>query len=84
VASTTSTQDSGLFGYILPIFTAKTGISVKVIALETALAAAAHAHRGQLGARLDRRPATSRLRALARLDGPEPGWATAPTRDRPA
>ncbi len=35
VASTTSTQDSGLFGYLLPIFTAKTGIEVKVIALGT-------------------------------------------------
>jgi tungstate transport system substrate-binding protein len=35
VASTTSTQDSGLFGHILPIFTAKTGIAVKVIAQGT-------------------------------------------------
>jgi len=35
VASTTSTQDSGLFGYILPIFKAKTGIDVKVIAQGT-------------------------------------------------
>src|SRR5581483_8347007 len=35
VASTTSTQDSGLFEYLLPIFTAKTGIQVKVIALGT-------------------------------------------------
>ncbi len=35
VASTTSTQDSGLFGYLLPIFKAKTGIDVKVIALGT-------------------------------------------------
>jgi len=31
VASTTSTQDSGLFGHILPAFKAKTGIDVKVI-----------------------------------------------------
>src|SRR6202521_5254247 len=31
-ASTTSTEDSGLFGYLLPIFKAKTGIEVKVIA----------------------------------------------------
>lgn len=31
VASTTSTQDSGLFGHILPMFKAKTGIDVKVI-----------------------------------------------------
>jgi tungstate transport system substrate-binding protein len=35
VASTTSTQDSGLFGYILPIFKGKTGIDVKVIAQGT-------------------------------------------------
>src|SRR5438876_12138837 len=35
VASTTSTQDSGLFGHILPIFKAKTGIDVKVIAQGT-------------------------------------------------
>jgi tungstate transport system substrate-binding protein len=35
VASTTSTQDSGLFGHILPIFKAKSGIDVKVIAQGT-------------------------------------------------
>jgi tungstate transport system substrate-binding protein len=35
VASTTSTQDSGLFGYLLPMFKAKTGIDVKVIAQGT-------------------------------------------------
>jgi len=35
VASTTSTQDSGLFGYLLPIFIQKTGISVKVVAQGT-------------------------------------------------
>jgi tungstate transport system substrate-binding protein len=35
VASTTSTQDSGLFGHILPLFQAKTGIAVKVIAQGT-------------------------------------------------
>src|SRR6195256_4619830 len=35
VASTTSTQDSGLFGYLLPLFKAKTGIEVKVIAQGT-------------------------------------------------
>ncbi len=35
VASTTSTQDSGIFGYILPLFEAKTGIQVKVIAQGT-------------------------------------------------
>ncbi|KQZ94332.1 sulfate transporter [Mesorhizobium sp. Root157] len=35
VASTTSTQDSGLFDYLLPLFKAKTGIDVKVIAQGT-------------------------------------------------
>lgn len=35
VASTTSTQDSGLFGYLLPLFKVKTGIDVKVIAQGT-------------------------------------------------
>src|SRR5712671_1530239 len=35
VASTTSTQDSGLFSYLLPIFKARTGIEVKVIAQGT-------------------------------------------------
>ena len=35
VASTTSTEQSGLFGHILPLFKAKTGIDVRVIALGT-------------------------------------------------
>lgn len=35
VASTTSTQDSGLFGHILPMFKTKTGIDVKVVAQGT-------------------------------------------------
>jgi len=35
VASTTSTQDSGLFDYLLPIFNQKTGIAVKIIAQGT-------------------------------------------------
>ncbi len=35
VASTTSTQDLGLFGYLLPMFKAKTNIDVKVIAQGT-------------------------------------------------
>jgi tungstate transport system substrate-binding protein len=35
VASTTSTQDSGLFGHILPMFKAKTGIDVKVVSQGT-------------------------------------------------
>jgi tungstate transport system substrate-binding protein len=33
VASTTEAQDSGLFGYLLPIFTQKTGIAVNVMSL---------------------------------------------------
>jgi len=35
VASTTSTQDSGLFGHILPLFKAKTGIDTKVVSQGT-------------------------------------------------
>ena len=35
VASTTSTQDSGLFEYLLPLFKAKSGITVKVVAQGT-------------------------------------------------
>jgi tungstate transport system substrate-binding protein len=35
VSSTTSTQDSGLFGHILPLFKAKSGIDVKVVAQGT-------------------------------------------------
>ncbi len=35
VSSTTSTEQSGLFGYILPIFEKKTGIQVKVVAVGT-------------------------------------------------
>ena len=35
VASTTSTENSGLFGHILPLFQAKTGIEVRVVALGT-------------------------------------------------
>jgi tungstate transport system substrate-binding protein len=35
VASTTSTEQSGLFGQLLPAFTAKTGIAVRVVAVGT-------------------------------------------------
>ena len=44
LASTTSVQDSGLLGHILPLFTGKTGIDVRVVAQGTgqALATAAH------------------------------------------
>jgi tungstate transport system substrate-binding protein len=35
VASTTSTEQSGLFRYILPVFQTKTGIEVRVVALGT-------------------------------------------------
>jgi tungstate transport system substrate-binding protein len=35
VASTTSTEQSGLFGYLLPLFSKATGIDVKVVAVGT-------------------------------------------------
>jgi tungstate transport system substrate-binding protein len=35
VASTTSTEQSGLFGHLLPLFTRKTGIEVRVVAQGT-------------------------------------------------
>jgi tungstate transport system substrate-binding protein len=35
VSSTTSTEQSGLFGHILPIFTRESGITVRVVALGT-------------------------------------------------
>src|SRR5262252_8559995 len=35
VASTTSTEQSGLFGYLLPRFTEAIGIGVKVVAVGT-------------------------------------------------
>src|SRR6202045_5312586 len=35
VASTTSTQDSGLLGYLLPLFKQKSGIEVRVVAQGT-------------------------------------------------
>src|SRR5262245_43013354 len=35
IASTTSTQDSGLYGFILPLFKQKAGIDVKVVAQGT-------------------------------------------------
>src|SRR4030065_866196 len=37
-ASTTSTENSGLFGYILPMFEKKTGIKIKVVARGTGAA----------------------------------------------
>src|SRR6516165_4661 len=40
LSSTTSTQDSGLFGHILPIFKAATGIDVHVVAVGTGQALA--------------------------------------------
>lgn len=44
LASTTSTEQSGLFRYLLPLFTGKTGIEVRVVAQGTgqALLTAAH------------------------------------------
>ena len=35
VASTTSTEQSGLFGYLLPLFTKAEGIAVKIVAVGT-------------------------------------------------
>ena len=35
VASTTSTEQSGLFGYLLPLFTKQSGIEVRVVAVGT-------------------------------------------------
>jgi len=35
LASTTSTDNSGLFGHIIPLFTGKTGIEVRVVAVGT-------------------------------------------------
>src|SRR5207248_7577723 len=35
VASTTSTEESGLFGYLLPAFMKETGIEVRVVAVGT-------------------------------------------------
>ena len=40
LSSTTSTQDSGLFGYLLPIFKAATGLNVHVVAVGTGQALA--------------------------------------------
>jgi tungstate transport system substrate-binding protein len=40
VASTTSTEQSGLFGHLLPAFTGKTGIEVRVVAVGTGQALA--------------------------------------------
>jgi tungstate transport system substrate-binding protein len=40
LSSTTSTQDSGLFGHILPVFRATTGIAVHVVAVGTGKALA--------------------------------------------
>src|SRR5260370_9748959 len=35
VASTTSTEESGLFDYLLPAFTKETGIQIRVVAVGT-------------------------------------------------
>jgi len=51
VASTTSTEQSGLFKHILPVFEKKTGIQVRVVALGTGQALDM--------ARRERRPATA-------------------------
>ena len=51
VASTTSTENSGLFEYLLPMFTAETGIDVRVVAVGTGQAirlAASAANRSRI------------------------------------
>ncbi|PIK72459.1 sulfate transporter, partial [Methylobacterium frigidaeris] len=40
LASTTSTEQSGLFGHLLPIFQRETGIAVRVVAVGTGQALA--------------------------------------------
>ena len=47
VSSTTSTKDSGLFGYILPLFKEKTRIDVKVITQGTGQALANYKINGE-------------------------------------
>src|SRR5215216_8075752 len=44
LASTTSTEQSGLFAHILPLFKSQTGIAVKVVAVGTGQALAIGAH----------------------------------------
>ena len=54
VASTTSTEQSGLFKHILPLFKQTSGIDVKVVALGTGQALDA-ARRGDADVVLDRK-----------------------------
>jgi len=67
VASTTSTEQSGLFGYLLPRFTEASGIAVKVVAV----GAECHADRPSVGfplvGREEARPNILRRRANQRL-----------------
>jgi ABC-type tungstate transport system permease subunit len=67
MASTTSTQNSGLFDYLLPIFEKKTGIKIDVVAVGTGAAIEigkrgdadlvfVHAKEQELQARTDERP----------------------------
>ena len=49
VQSTTSTQNSGLFFHLLPIFTEKTGIEVRVVAVGTGLEVHARTERIAVG-----------------------------------
>jgi tungstate transport system substrate-binding protein len=44
LASTTSTEESGLFGHLIPIFRAATGIDVRVVAVGTGQALAIGSH----------------------------------------
>ena len=60
LASTTSTEQSGLFGHILPAFKAKTGIEVRVVAVGTGQDVTAEVREQQL--RRDKETAEARSR----------------------
>src|SRR5260221_4777630 len=49
VASTTSTEQSGLFDFLLPAFTNKTGIAVRVVAVGTGQALKIGEHGDEIG-----------------------------------
>jgi len=65
LATTTSTQDSGLLDVLLPIFEKKMGVTVKVISVGTGQALAVP---GEHGAVIGQRERPAFERHLARLD----------------
>ena len=81
LASTTSTEQSGLFGHILPIFEKESGITVKVVALGTGQALDV-GRRGDADALLVHdRPAEDRFVRISGADVGEPGcggWESRP------